>query len=83
MDNTNYIAYLLLKEQYMKMNNIDNLSTDDLFLVLFKYFPEDWELGFEINEKIKMLSKALKERINLIELVEEEKSNLINKWLNI
>lgn len=79
MDNTNYIAYLLLKEQYMKMNNIDNLSTDDLFLVLFKYFPEDWELGFEINEKIKMLSKALKERINLIELVEEEKSNLINK----
>jgi hypothetical protein len=68
---TKYIAYLLLENQYMKVNNIDTLPSNELLLVHKDFFPDDWGISYGIDEKIKLLSTSLKEKKNLCTVVDE------------
>lgn len=61
-ENANYIAYLLLKNEYLKRYNMDNLSNKELLKVFSKYFPENWKINYSLEQKINMLSIVLKKQ---------------------
>lgn len=80
MDNdTKYIAYLLLKNEYAKRNNINDLSDEDVMKNYNKYFPQDWEIIFNVDRKIELLTIALKNNLNLIEVYESQNNNYNRK----
>ena len=65
-DNTKYIAYLILRDQYLKMNNLDGLNDKELLSRMSSYFPSDWELKYSLDEKINLMGMAIKGKTNLL-----------------
>ena len=66
--NIKEIAYNLIQNEYFKRRNID-VKTLDLSQII-KMFPEDWFLKYGIDERIDIITLALKNNINLEEAIE-------------
>lgn len=69
-DEIKEISYLLLKNEYLKMLNLDSLNESKLLRRVSQFFPDNWEIEYNIDIKIKLLSMAIKEKTNLIDIVE-------------
>ena len=70
-NNVNEVSYALLQNEYFKRKNIDvskgNLND------LIKFFPEDWFLNYSLEDRINIISTALKNNIDLNDAIEIKK----------
>lgn len=69
-NNTDYIAYLILQNEYLKQNGLQNLTNEQLLLVFPKYFPNNWQLEYSLDEKIRFISQAIKSKTNLHNIID-------------
>ena len=67
------ISYYILQSEYLKRKNID--SSEENFAKIVKVFPEDWFTKYSLDEKIKFISIALKNNIDLENVLETSKDN--------
>lgn len=65
------IAYLILQNKYLQLMGISNESELNILSKSNQFFPNDWTIKYGIDKRINMLSKAIKENKNLIEIEEE------------
>lgn len=65
MEQTNHIAYLLLQNEYLKRIGLDPKNQKQILENWQYYFPEDWNSKYNLDEKINLISKSLKENKNL------------------
>lgn len=64
----NEIAYNILQNEYLKRKNIS--SNEENLKNIIKEFPEDWFLIYSIEERIRIMSIALKNNIDLEEAID-------------
>lgn len=68
MDNEiNEIAYSLLQNEYLRRKSI---SSDEKNLKnIIKELPYDWFLSYSLEERIKIISSALKNHLDIEEVI--------------
>lgn len=66
------VVYLLLKKQYLKSQlKKGDFTVEEIVDNDFDLFPIDWEL-LDLEHKIEMIAKAIKENKSLTEIYEKE-----------
>ncbi len=75
-NNVEEISYLLLQNEYLKIMGVDNFSEIEISKEFNKFFPENWMIDYDISEKIKLLSRAIKEKNNIKNIVENDEKIL-------
>lgn len=74
MDNTvNEIAYNILQNEYLKRKNIS--TSEDNIKNIILAFPEDWFLKYSIEKRIKIISFALKNNLEIQEIIDSKNYN--------
>lgn len=66
------LAYLILQNKYLQLMEKDYKSESEILSELNEVFPEDWTIKYDIEKRIELLGKAIKEKRNVIEIVEEK-----------
>ena len=70
-NNVNEVSYALLQNEYFKRKNID-VSKNNLNDFV-NFFPEDWFLVYSLEERINIISIALKNNMDLNDAIEMKK----------
>lgn len=72
------VAYLILQDKYIKIIlNKDDYTAEEVTANSHKLFPFDWSF-VDIEDKIRYITEAIKEKKNLIEVYERETNENIN-----
>lgn len=75
-NNVEEISYLLLQNEYLKIMGVNNFSETEILKEFNKFFPENWMIDYDTSEKIKLLSRAIKEKNNIINIIENDEKIL-------
>lgn len=64
---TDFIVYSILLMDYLKQNGINYLDDEKLIKEARDFLPIEWETNYSLDEKIKILGDAIKNKKNLRE----------------
>lgn len=63
------IAYYILQDKYLKMFSEKESLDKNIFDCTI--FPNDWFIAYSLDEKIELISRAIRDNIKLIDIVED------------
>lgn len=67
----NELAYNLLQHEYLKKKEIS--QSEDNIKTIMNLFPEDWFLIYPIEERIEIISIALKNDLDIRDVIDLKK----------
>ena len=68
-ENYKEIVYYILQDKYL--NKFCEKEKLDKNIIDSTLFPKDWFIAYSIDDKIEMISRAIKDNIKLIDIVED------------
>lgn len=69
-NNVQEIAYNLLQYEYLKRKKV--FISESNLKKIFEYFPEDWHIRYSLDDRIKIISLALKNNVDIEEVIQEK-----------
>lgn len=78
-DESKQIAYFIMQHKYLQMLGKANLSEQEILRESNKLFPENWAILYDIDRRIELLSKALGQNVNILEIISNEEENNFEK----
>ena len=64
------LAYLILQNKYLKLRT-KKISENEILTSINDIFPEDWTIKYDIQSRIEILGKALKENKDIKDIIEK------------
>lgn len=70
MEDSKLIAYYILQHKYLKQCGLDANQEEYILKDYHKFFPENWEIEYNVDKKIELISLAIKNNQNLIDVAD-------------